>query len=731
MQESHSLVLEILKLEGALKMSVFEQKEIASTLRYFSSCKVSFAEVQTFCQEIASQLSTIRKKGHHEQALVQNLQKTGQLLWEHLLTRPVKETLKSTQAKDLTLSLDEELIHIPWELLFDGSTFLCLDFNLGRVVRTKEQMSPPPYRGLGSTLKMLILVNPTSDLRSSYQEGLFIKNQLDRKRKEIAVNFKSTRIDTLYVKKNLSDYDIVHFAGHCEYDADNPKNTGWVFNDGRFTVEDILTMGEDLSLPALVFSNACHSAKPLADFMDCDYQQGSYNLASAFLYSGVRHYVGALRKIEDPASLIFAKEFYAQLTSGKSVGECVRLGRLKLIKEYGISTTHWASYLLYGDPNFILFKGKMRPFKVHKKRLLSAYKRPFALASLAMLLIAMLAYLYIWLPSRNPNTYILFLKSKKLFQNGDNEQVLSTCSAIIQKDPLFLAAYPLLADTFQRLGDRESALKNYFNYALASERRNDLRHLASAYVGIGWAYYLNGDYLKAFDFYNKAMGLSQKNHDKLNEAVALRKLALLAMDKEEYGKALELLTKSAEINREKKYLYAHKYNLACDYFNIGLLFTNKEDLATAKDFYAKSLKLFEALKLKNELSDCYFNLGEIHKMEKEYQRALDCYARGLKIDEKLGQAANIASDYDMIGELYMEMGDCLQAEKHFQQALATAEAIHARPEIASASFNLGLLYKQKGRKNKAREYLRQAQEIYSKIDISDYEMVKQELLSLD
>ena len=39
--------------------------------------------------------------------------------------------------------------------------------------------------------------------------------------------------------------------------------------------------------------------------------------------------------------------------------------------------------------------------------------------------------------------------------------------------------------------------------------------------------------------------------------------------------------------------------------------------------------------------------------------------------------------------------------------------------------------KQKGYKNKAREYLRQAQEIYSQVDTSDYEMVKHELLTLD
>jgi tetratricopeptide (TPR) repeat protein len=67
-----------------------------------------------------------------------------------------------------------------------------------------------------------------------------------------------------------------------------------------------------------------------------------------------------------------------------------------------------------------------------------------------------------------------------------------------------------------------------------------------------------------------------------------------------------------------------------DYFDIGLVFTNKDDYTSAKEFYAKSRLLFEQLNLKNELSDCYFNIGEICLFEKKYQEALDNYMQGLR-----------------------------------------------------------------------------------------------------
>jgi tetratricopeptide (TPR) repeat protein len=731
MQEASALVLEILRQGEMLKMSIFEQTELASTLRHYSQCTVSFTEIDRLCQEIISILNKAGKISAFEEDLIKGLTKAGQLLWDHLLSRPVKDKLKSVQVSNLLLSIDEELINIPWELLHDGSNFLCLTFNVGRVIRTRDPVSQPCYRSFSGVLKMLILANPTNDLKSAYLEGINIKNQFDRKRNDIHIDFKSTYIDKLYVKKNLYDYDIVHFAGHAEFEADNPDNSGWVLSDARFTVQDILAMGSTVSLPTLVFSNACHSAAGAVN----------HSLASAFLFSGVRHYIGAIRKIEDPVSLSFSKEFYTQLISGKCVGESIRQSRLKLINEYGITPMHWASYLLYGDPNFVLFtphlyKGagfrpKVKPPRHRLERNISLYKKQLIGFSLTLAFISICIYLYMWLPTINPNTYGLFFRSRKFFLEGKNQEVISLSNRIIKKDPLFLAVYPLLADTYQRLGDKDNALKYYFDYALLSEKRHDKKSLASAYIGIGWIYHLQGEYTRALDFYNKALALSRENKDKLNEADVLGKIAIWHIDKGEYDKALELLTKGSEINRERQHIYRHRYNLACDYFNLGLLFINKDDFTTAKKFYDKSFSLFNKLKLTYELSDYYFNIGEIYYYQKEYQKALDYYSRGLKIDQKQGNIPGIAADYNMLGELYLEMDNLQEAEKYFNQAKAIAEQISAPLELASSHYNLGLLYKQKGHKSKAREYFRQAQEIYSRIDTPAYQKVKQELLSLD
>jgi tetratricopeptide (TPR) repeat protein/CHAT domain-containing protein len=728
---NNALVLEILKQGQQLAVSIFEKEEIASTIKHYSQLSLPWIEINELCKEVTSILNRADENGNLRTDLMNNLKKTSQLLWDQLLTRGVKERLKTTKILDLVLSIDEELINIPWELLFDGKDFLCLKFNVGRLIRTKGKLNPPHYRSLPVKLKMLILANPTNDLKSAYLEGVHTKNQFDKRRNEISIDFKSTNIDTLYVKRNLRDYDIVHFAGHCEYDPGDPRSSGWVLSDGKFSVMDILSLGESLSLPSLVFSNACHSAEAASDFLDMDYQARAYSLASAFLFSGVRHYIGTIQKIEDPVSLIFATEFYTHLISGKSVGECIRLGRLRLVNEYGIGAISWANYLLYGDPNFILFRPKSKIEKERIRKSFILYKKYIRKSVFVLAAIAVVIVLYFWLPTINPSVYVSFLNCRSLFLRGKNQEVIFKSNRIIQKDPKYLPVYSLLGDTYQRLGNKEMALKYYFDYMLYSEKRNDKNNLAKAYIGIGWIYHGQGLYPKALDFYNKALALSRENNDKLNEAAALRKIAVWFIDKQNYDKALELLLRSSEINRTKPKRYEHGYNLACDYFDIGLVFVNKEDFKTAREFYEKSRQIFEKIRLKDELSDYYFNLGEICLFEKQYQKALDYYFKGLKIDQAENNLPSIASDYNMIGELYFDMDNLAEAERFFKMSLEICKRIDAPLELACAYHDLGVLYKKKGQKNKTREYLRQAQEIYVRIDTPDYQDIKEELLSLD
>ncbi|TAM40018.1 CHAT domain-containing protein [bacterium] len=725
MQVTQALNLEVFKQERSLKMGLFSQNEPSATLKHYNQVSVSFEEINGLCEE----LICILNRTARIEAEAQSLCKIGRMLWDHLLSRPIKEKLKSSLSTQLTLSLDEELIQIPWELIFDGSDFLSLKFSMGRLVRSGGESAALRYRNLSDEVKMLILANPTGDLDSAYTEGLNIKNQFAHKRERVCVDFKSTSIDKAYLKKNICDYDIVHFAGHCEFDKKDTQRSGWMFSDGLFSVEEIMKMGQSSDLPVLIFSNACHSAQLSTGLINSGYQETNFNMAGAFLFAGVRHYIGSIRKIEDTVSQEFGRKFYTQLLSGVSVGESLRLAKLKLIKEHGLAGLHWTSHLLYGDPGFVFFNTRVK--KQNKRLLSSRFKKAIFSAGILILIIALGLLSAFWAPKLNPGKIYLFLSSEGQYRKGNNQGAVDLGMRAINKDRDFLSVYPVVANAYWRMGKKEKALRYYFEYVLRSEKLNNKKHLASAYIKLGWFYQLTGQYASARQFYDKAISLSRELKDKLNEAVALRKLAVWYIDNKNLEAALELLTKSVAINLAGRNNFEHRSNLAGDYFDIGLVFADKDDYAGAKEFYEKSRKIFEELKLKNELSDCFFNLGEIYLFQKEYQKAMDYYFMGLKIDLAQNNKVNLVSDYNMIGELYLEMDDLGEAESHFKHASVLAGEINSPPDLAGANYNLGLLYKKMGKKNLAREHWRKAQEIYRPIDLDKYQEIRSQLLDLD
>jgi len=727
-RQTSPLVLEVLWEGAALKMSVLSESEFSSSVRHYGKIVFNAKDADRLSSEISSILNRGDRASRLDEAGISQLEKTGQLLWDHLLTREAKEKLNSAAGGDLILCLDEELIGIPWELLHNGRDFLCLTFNLGRVIRSVRRPSPLQQRNPSVRPRMLIVANPTSDLRSAYAEGVCLRRHFDRLQQALSVDFKSTQVTTLYLKKNLRDYDIVHFAGHCEYSGSSSRQSGWVLSDGVLNIQDIMLLSETAPLPGLIFSNACSSARHPESMVDETSQRKTYDLASAFLFAGVRHYIGSIWRIEDTPAEIFAREFYNRLTAGESLGGALRSARRQLIRECGISCIAWAGYILYGDPSFRFFRAaspggflNAGRWKGHKEKVLAG-----VLAGILLLC----SICYATGRAYQGGSGIAFQGAQREFNAGNNQQALKLCSDILKRNPEFFMACRLMGDAYQRLGKRREALKAYFDYAFLSERQGRKRNMADAYIAIGWTYYNTGEYEKAQDFYRKAAQISSANNDKLNEAIALRKLAVWNMDKGNNEKALELLTKSSEINRERSFRKEHKYNLACDYFDLGLLFLNKDDLATARIFYTKSLDLFRRLKIKEGLSDFYFNLGEVYAFEKQYQKAMECYLRGLSIDRQKGNIASIAGDYNMLGELCLETGDTQGALSYFQQALEVCSRIEAPVELAATYHNLASYYLARNQKNKAKEYLRQAQEIYYSIDSNRYREIQNEIMAL-
>jgi len=349
----YGLVLEAAREERRIKVSVYERGGgVEGTLRSYEDSAVSWDQVERGVCEITALLNRANKRGKLSPEIFRSLTKAGQLLFDLLIPSKAREKLNASTATSLILHIDDKLVHIPWELLFNGREFLCRRYAMGRVVSTSQVPTALAKRELKSPLKVLILADPRRDLKASYREGVEIRNLLDEARNEFEVDFKSAPIDIGFVKKNLRDYDLVHYAGHADYHPGKPSEGGWLLSDGRLRASEISTMGGLQPMPFLVFSNACQSGQSGEWQVQDDYGEQIFGLANAHLMAGVQHYIGTFWEILDEPSSHFAKSFYGFLAQGEPVGDAVRKARERLITDFGEETIVWASYMLYGDPTF-------------------------------------------------------------------------------------------------------------------------------------------------------------------------------------------------------------------------------------------------------------------------------------------------------------------------------------------------------------------------------------------
>ena len=357
------------------------------TLKHYEDNPVSIADIENLCKDIVNILHKAKRRGDVSPELMKDLKKAGQALFDEILTPKAKKALRSTASSDLLLHIDDQLVEVPFELFFDGEEFLCLKFSMGRIVSTRQRsLAAKRKRKVRTSFKMLIIADPQGNLKEAYKEGIKIRDELGEEEDKIKVNLMSSNVDTQQIKNNIRDYDVIHYAGHADYNCENSSESGWIMSNKKWTSFDISKMAGGTPLPSLVFSNACHSGRTDNWHVKEGFEKKIFGLANAFLLSGVRHYIGTFWEILDSPGSAFAVEFYKALSKNVSVGEAVRTARKKLIDQFGEGNIIWASYMLYGDPTYKIFQGKKIVSSKEDKRPIEVKEKPVSVENHARIM---------------------------------------------------------------------------------------------------------------------------------------------------------------------------------------------------------------------------------------------------------------------------------------------------------------------------------------------------------
>lgn len=254
------------------------------------------------------------------------------------------EKLRLLDGGYLFFHIDSNLAHIPWDLLYDGKSFLGDKFRIGKSIdgTWKEKI-----RNDKPKLKILLLVNPTMDLEDAQEEGHILIETLNTEISNDLLEIQmyvGDRITKFKFLSEIQNYDIVHFAGHVVYNENYPNGGILLANNEVLSSKEIERLP---NTPYLVFLNACRSA----------IKESNIGLANAFLKAGVPNYIGTNWNIPDSQKTIdFAINFYRHLFDEKSIGDALFEARKYARENHELHELIWASYSLHGNPITKIFR---------------------------------------------------------------------------------------------------------------------------------------------------------------------------------------------------------------------------------------------------------------------------------------------------------------------------------------------------------------------------------------
>lgn len=342
-------VLDIVRGWRGIRVGLFEKASDEGLQPWgFEHSEVDFSELERISDALRFLLSRANLVGEMGAAAVDEIERLALLLFDEIMPPSVKPLLRRGEGY-LTLRIDESLQHLPWELMHTGERFLTHQYALSREVMRQGILAPRPMRTPETPVRVLVVADPRGDLPISAREGMLMR-ELFATRPDVRLSYKGSPIPRSFLRENLREHDVLHFAGHAEW---GDEGCGWLLDDGRFEPEDVERLVGGRPMPVLIFANACASGQ-------AGRASGADEMASALISAGARNVIGTMWDIPDSIGILFADALYSHLLRGCSIGEAMRHARLELSEQFGHGTMLWGSYVLYGAATTRLFTAEPR-----------------------------------------------------------------------------------------------------------------------------------------------------------------------------------------------------------------------------------------------------------------------------------------------------------------------------------------------------------------------------------
>ncbi|MDN5350511.1 MAG: hypothetical protein PWQ54_1907 [Bacteroidales bacterium] len=232
--------------------------------------------------------------------------------------------------------------------------------------------------------------------------------------------------------------------------------------------------------------------------------------------------------------------------------------------------------------------------------------------------------------------------------------------------------------------------------------------IAFAVFNAGNAYFFQGIYDKAIQFYYEYLNIMREKGSKIGVAFARSNLAAVKLSVKSYQEAkidlIESLKLLDEADSNKTDTVIQK-QMPYLLNNLGIIHQNLGNPDSALHYYQLGIEL--ANKAKSDdyvLGNLYNNIGSLQLSEQNYDLAKEPIQQALRIRQQDNNLAGQASSHEFLAKYFHKTGQNDSALYHFQKAYNLAKVIASTDLKSRISENLYIYFKSQNKLDSALKY---------------------------
>ncbi|MBN1448140.1 MAG: tetratricopeptide repeat protein, partial [Bacteroidetes bacterium] len=225
--------------------------------------------------------------------------------------------------------------------------------------------------------------------------------------------------------------------------------------------------------------------------------------------------------------------------------------------------------------------------------------------------------------------------------------------------------------TYAQQGAWVRALNFFLKALKLKEEIGDQHGMAALLSNIGVVHGRLNDQERALRYHLRAAKYFQLVNDKQGLAYSYNNVGVISMDQGKYDEAIRNFQESLELKKELR----DRPGIASTYLNLGITYYLLNVLPRALENLQYSAKIYETLGDKHGLAEAMHRIGMVYLRQRQQEKAFDVAAKALQISREINSRVVERNVLRLCSDIKTAMGDATAALEYYRDYTALKDSL--------------------------------------------------------